>query len=159
MLLEKLAIFPDEIDARHEIAQRYQGSRRCRHRAAREPEGYRSCGRSTRSASNSASATDSPPRVRPMGFRPRSITPAVALADCVSEFPVADGGLAVSERLAAEVISLPMHPYLDPATQDRIIDAGAPRIAELSLAEEAVWWILREHAAPRPQSSSAVQAE
>jgi UDP-2-acetamido-2-deoxy-ribo-hexuluronate aminotransferase len=38
-------------------------------------------------------------------------------------FPVADGGLAVSERLAAEVISLPMHPYLDPATQDRIIDA------------------------------------
>jgi dTDP-4-amino-4,6-dideoxygalactose transaminase len=34
-----------------------------------------------------------------------------------------DGGLAVSERLAGEVISLPMHPYLDAPTQDRIIEA------------------------------------
>jgi dTDP-4-amino-4,6-dideoxygalactose transaminase len=29
----------------------------------------------------------------------------------------------VSEQLAAEVISLPMHPYLDAPTQDRIINA------------------------------------
>jgi dTDP-4-amino-4,6-dideoxygalactose transaminase len=29
----------------------------------------------------------------------------------------------VSERLAEEVISLPMHAYLDDATQDRIIAA------------------------------------
>jgi dTDP-4-amino-4,6-dideoxygalactose transaminase len=29
----------------------------------------------------------------------------------------------VSERLAAEVISLPMHAYLDEAIQDRIIEA------------------------------------
>jgi dTDP-4-amino-4,6-dideoxygalactose transaminase len=29
----------------------------------------------------------------------------------------------VSERLAEEVISLPMHAYLDEATQDRIIEA------------------------------------
>jgi dTDP-4-amino-4,6-dideoxygalactose transaminase len=36
---------------------------------------------------------------------------------------MADGGLPVSERLADEVISLPMHPYLEPAIQDRIIDA------------------------------------
>jgi dTDP-4-amino-4,6-dideoxygalactose transaminase len=39
------------------------------------------------------------------------------------QFPMADGGLPVSERLADEVISLPMHPYLEPAIQDRIIDA------------------------------------
>jgi dTDP-4-amino-4,6-dideoxygalactose transaminase len=38
-------------------------------------------------------------------------------------FPVGKGGVAVSERLAAEVISLPMHAYLDAPTQDRIIDA------------------------------------
>ena len=36
-------------------------------------------------------------------------------------YPVVEGGLPVSEQLAAEVISLPMHPYLDAATQDRII--------------------------------------
>jgi len=38
-------------------------------------------------------------------------------------FPVAEGGLAVSEELSGDVISLPMHAYLDEATQDRIIAA------------------------------------
>ena len=39
------------------------------------------------------------------------------------DYPAAEGGLAVSDRLADEVISLPMHPYLDAPTQDRIIAA------------------------------------
>ena len=34
-----------------------------------------------------------------------------------------DGGVPVSERLSDEVVSLPMHAYLDNATQDRIIEA------------------------------------
>ncbi|HLA21353.1 MAG TPA: DegT/DnrJ/EryC1/StrS family aminotransferase, partial [Pseudolabrys sp.] len=38
-------------------------------------------------------------------------------------YPVGQGGVAVSEKLAAEVISLPMHAYLDQPTQDRIVDA------------------------------------
>ncbi|HSZ98145.1 MAG TPA: DegT/DnrJ/EryC1/StrS family aminotransferase, partial [Bradyrhizobium sp.] len=38
-------------------------------------------------------------------------------------YPVADGGLPVSERLSADVISLPMHAYLDEASQDRVIQA------------------------------------
>ena len=38
-------------------------------------------------------------------------------------FPVPGNGLPVSDQLADEVISLPMHPYLDTATQERIIDA------------------------------------
>src|SRR5262249_57594870 len=38
-------------------------------------------------------------------------------------YPVAEGGLPVSERLAEEVVSLPMHAYLDEPTQDRIIEA------------------------------------
>ena len=38
-------------------------------------------------------------------------------------FPVVDGGLPVSDRLAEEVISLPMHAYLEARTQDRIIEA------------------------------------
>jgi dTDP-4-amino-4,6-dideoxygalactose transaminase len=36
-------------------------------------------------------------------------------------YPIGKGGVAVSDRLAREVISLPMHAYLDVATQDRII--------------------------------------
>jgi dTDP-4-amino-4,6-dideoxygalactose transaminase len=39
------------------------------------------------------------------------------------DFPVAGGGLAVSEAKAGAVLSLPMHPYLDEATQDQIIKA------------------------------------
>jgi dTDP-4-amino-4,6-dideoxygalactose transaminase len=38
-------------------------------------------------------------------------------------FPIADVGLPVSESLSADVISLPMHAYLDEDTQDRIIAA------------------------------------
>jgi len=38
-------------------------------------------------------------------------------------FPLPDGGLPVTEALAKEVVSLPMHPYLDQETQDRIINA------------------------------------
>jgi dTDP-4-amino-4,6-dideoxygalactose transaminase len=38
------------------------------------------------------------------------------------EFPV-DGGLPVSEKLSSDVISLPMHAYLDEPTQERIIKA------------------------------------
>jgi dTDP-4-amino-4,6-dideoxygalactose transaminase len=45
-------------------------------------------------------------------------------------FPVADGGAAVSERLAGEVISLPMHAYLEAAVQDRIIAAVHGALAE-----------------------------
>ena len=44
-------------------------------------------------------------------------------------FPVADGGLPVSERLAEEVISLPMHAYLDAATQERILAAVVRALA------------------------------
>jgi len=38
--------------------------------------------------------------------------------------------LPVSERLAREVLSLPMHPYLDEATQGVIIDAFRAALAQ-----------------------------
>jgi dTDP-4-amino-4,6-dideoxygalactose transaminase len=40
-----------------------------------------------------------------------------------ARYPIAGNGLPASERLAAEVLSLPMHPYLDETTQDRIVEA------------------------------------
>ena len=39
------------------------------------------------------------------------------------DFPVAEGGVPVSEQLSREVISLPMHAYLEPVVQDRIVAA------------------------------------
>jgi len=38
-------------------------------------------------------------------------------------FPVADGGVPVSEKLSNDVISLPIHAYLDESAQDRVIEA------------------------------------
>ena len=37
-------------------------------------------------------------------------------------YPVAGNGLPASERAALEVLSLPMHPYLDAATQNFVIE-------------------------------------
>jgi dTDP-4-amino-4,6-dideoxygalactose transaminase len=45
------------------------------------------------------------------------------------QFPVGKGGVAVSEAMAHEVISLPMHAYLDEATQDRVIDSVRRAVA------------------------------
>ena len=39
------------------------------------------------------------------------------------DFPVADGGLPACESLSRDVISLPMHAYLDEPTQERVIKA------------------------------------
>lgn len=36
-------------------------------------------------------------------------------------FPTVPGGCPISERLAAEVVSLPLHPYLSDAQQDKVI--------------------------------------
>ena len=46
-----------------------------------------------------------------------------------SHYGIAGGALPVSDRVAAEVLSLPMHPYLDAQTQDRVIDAVRAALA------------------------------
>ena len=56
-------------------------------------------------------------------FATEVFAPNAIAWDEAKHFPVADNGLPVSDKIAEEVISLPMHAYLDEATQDRIIDA------------------------------------
>src|SRR4029078_2906094 len=45
------------------------------------------------------------------------------------DYPSAGNGLPVSDAIAAELLSLPMHPYLAPDLQDRIISATRDAIA------------------------------
>jgi dTDP-4-amino-4,6-dideoxygalactose transaminase len=40
-----------------------------------------------------------------------------------ARYPLTKGGLAVTEALAADVLALPMHPYLDADTQDKVAKA------------------------------------
>ncbi len=47
----------------------------------------------------------------------------IMLAAILGAGPVAEGGLPVCESLSEDVISLPMHAYLDEMAQERIIAA------------------------------------
>ncbi len=46
------------------------------------------------------------------------------------QFPTGPGGLPVSDKVAGEVLSLPMHPYLSENDQDMIIDAVTNAVAK-----------------------------
>jgi dTDP-4-amino-4,6-dideoxygalactose transaminase len=125
VLIEKLKVFPEEIVARDRIARRYSAALADVVAVPRVRDGRTSVW---------AQYTIRLPRGRRDGFvvalKAQGIPTAVHYPKPVhrqpaySHFPVADGRLAVSERLAEEVVSLPMHAYLDELTQDRIIDAA-----------------------------------
>jgi dTDP-4-amino-4,6-dideoxygalactose transaminase len=124
VLMEKLKIFPEEILARERIARRYS-------------TGLADVATVPRLAPGSTSVWAQYTIRLPSGRRdglaaalkmegiPTAIHYPVPLhrQQPYQRFPIAAGGAPVSERLAEEVISLPMHAYLDQTTQDRIIDA------------------------------------
>jgi dTDP-4-amino-4,6-dideoxygalactose transaminase len=125
ILIEKLKIFEDEIEARNEVAERYArglGNVVSVPRLAsgctsvwaqytiRLPKG---CDRDGFAAALTAQGI--PTAI----YYPKSMHQQTAYRD----FPVADGGLPASESLSRDVISLPMHAYLDEPTQARIIKA------------------------------------
>jgi len=124
VLMEKLMIFPEEILARERIARRYSTGLVDVATVARLAPG---------STSVWAQYTIRLPSGRRDGLAaalkmegiPTAIHYPVPLhrQQPYQRFPIAAGGAPVSERLAEEVISLPMHAYLDQTTQDRIIDA------------------------------------
>ena len=125
VLLEKLKIFEDEIAARNRAAERYErglGNVVTVPRLAsgmtsvwaqytiRLPEG---------TDRNEFAAALKAQGVPTAIYYPKSMHQQTAYRD----FPVADGGLPASERLSCDVISLPMHAYLDEPTQERVIKA------------------------------------
>ena len=122
ILIEKLKIFPDEIDARNRVANRYSEGLGDVVDVPRIPAGYTSVWAqyTIRVAGRDALAA----ALKAEGI-PTAIYYPIPLhrQHAYKHYPVGKGGVAVSDRLAAEVISLPMHAYLDAPTQDRIIDA------------------------------------
>jgi len=124
ILLEKLKIFPEEIIARNAVAQRYAA-------------GLAGVATVPRVGDESTSVWAQYTIRLAVGQRDalaaalkaQGIPTAIYYAKPLHRqaayrgFPVADGGAPVSERLAGEVISLPMHAYLDQPVQDRIIAA------------------------------------
>ena len=124
ILIEKLKIFPDEIEARNRVANYYAKGLDGVAAVPKVPEGNLSVWAQytirvkdgTREAfAESLKAKGIPTAI----YYPKSMHQQTAYR----HFPVADGGLPVCEKLSRECISLPMHPYLDTASQDRVISA------------------------------------
>jgi dTDP-4-amino-4,6-dideoxygalactose transaminase len=122
ILIEKLKIFQDEIDARNAVATRYNEAFKGSNRivAPHVVEGAVSTwAQYTLKVENRAKfqadlkAAGVPTAV----YYPIPLSKQKAYA----HFPGAP--TPVSEALSQKVVSLPMHPYLDTATQDRIIAA------------------------------------
>jgi dTDP-4-amino-4,6-dideoxygalactose transaminase len=124
ILSEKLKIFPEEIDARNKVARRYTEGLGDVVTVPTVPPGSTSVWAqyTIRVAGGRRDAFAM--ALKAEGI-PTAIYYPIPLHQQVAykHYPVGKGGVAVSERLAAEVISLPMHAYLDAPTQGRIIDA------------------------------------
>jgi dTDP-4-amino-4,6-dideoxygalactose transaminase len=125
ILIEKLKIFDDEIAARNKVAERYA---RGLGNVVTVPHLARDCssvwaqytirlpkGVDRAKFAAALNAVGVPTAI----YYVKSMHQQTAYRD----YPVAEGGLPVSEKLSDDVISLPMHAYLDEATQDRVIMA------------------------------------
>ncbi len=122
ILIEKLKIFPDELSRRETVARRYAEA--LADVAARPsiPVGSKSAWAQytvrlpaeRRSAIVEALATAGIPT---QVYYPRPVPHQRAYQG----YPVADNGVPTAERLAQEVLSLPMHPYLNEDDQQYII--------------------------------------
>lgn len=125
VLLEKLKIFPDEIERRNRIAERYvQGL--AGHVAATPVviPGGRSVWAQFTVEHDDRDALAAHLNTRGV---PTAVYYPIPLhrQPAYRQHPVGPGGLAVTEAKAERVISLPMSAYLDEAVQDRVIAAVA----------------------------------
>jgi dTDP-4-amino-4,6-dideoxygalactose transaminase len=122
VLIEKLRIFPDEIEARDHVAKRYNEALGDLATVPQVPSGLGSVWAQytirVPAARRDLLAADLRAQGIPTAqYYPRPTHKQTAYAD----YPLAEGGLPVTDMLAQEVISLPMHAYLDEATQQRIV--------------------------------------
>jgi dTDP-4-amino-4,6-dideoxygalactose transaminase len=125
ILIEKLKIFEDEIAARNIVAERYARGLGNVVSVPRLASGCTSvwaqytirlpAGTDRDGFAAALKAEGVPTAI----YYPKSMHQQTAYRD----YPVADGGLPISEKLSDDVISLPMHAYLDEPTQERIIKA------------------------------------
>jgi dTDP-4-amino-4,6-dideoxygalactose transaminase len=125
VLIEKLKIFDDEIATRNRLAERYAQGLGNVVTVPRLASGHTSVwaqytirlpAATNRDAFAAALKAQGVPTAI---YYPKSMHQQTAY----KHFPIADGGLPVSERLSSDVISLPMHAYLDEASQERVIAA------------------------------------
>ena len=125
VLIEKLKIFDDEIAVRNKLAERYAQGLGNVVTVPRLANGHTSVWAQYTIRLPAGTDRDA----FAAALKEQGVPTAIYYAKSMHQqtaykaYPVADGGLPVSERLSADVISLPMHAYLDEASQDRVIQA------------------------------------
>src|SRR3954447_11630867 len=118
ILIEKLKIFDDEIAARQQVAERYARGLGNLVTVPRLASGCTSIwAQYTIRLPEGTDRDGFAAALKAQGI-PTAIyyTKSMHQQTAYRDFPVADGGLPASESLSADVISLPMHAYLDEPT-------------------------------------------
>jgi dTDP-4-amino-4,6-dideoxygalactose transaminase len=130
VLIEKLKIFSEEIAARDRIARRYSENLADLVRVPRVAEGSTSVWAQYTIRLAQGAREGFAVALKVQGI-PTAVYYPIPLSrqEAYRHFPVVEGGVPVSERLAEEVISLPMHAYMDESVQDRIIAATRQALA------------------------------
>jgi dTDP-4-amino-4,6-dideoxygalactose transaminase len=124
VLIEKLKIFEDEIERRNAIATRYNGALQDVAIVPRVLPDRSSVWAQYTIRIDPAKRAGMVEALKAKGIPTAIYYPKpVHQQTAYRRFPCAGNGLPVSEALAQEVISLPMHAYLEPELQDRIVDA------------------------------------
>jgi dTDP-4-amino-4,6-dideoxygalactose transaminase len=130
VLIEKLKIFPDEILERDRVARRYHDALGDVAGVPRIADGLTSVWAQYTIRLPVRRRADVAARLRADGVPTAIYYPKpLHRQEAFRQYPVAGNGLPMTERLAEEVLSLPMHAYLDERTQDRIIAAVRRAIA------------------------------
>ncbi|MGB7615819.1 MAG: DegT/DnrJ/EryC1/StrS family aminotransferase, partial [Pseudolabrys sp.] len=113
VLSEKLKIFPDEIDARNKVARRYNEGLADVATVPAVPAGSTSVWAQYTIRVSGARRDAVAAALKSEGI-PTAIYYPIPLhrQQAYKHYPVGKGGVAASDRLASEVISLPMHAYL-----------------------------------------------
>lgn len=125
ILIEKLALFSEELDARQRVAQGYDAALAGRYETPFVPDGLRSTwAQYTIKTKDAAERADVQARATAAGIPTMIYYPIPLHAQTAyRDFPRDPEGLPVSDDLAARVISLPMHAYLDETRLEQVVEA------------------------------------
>ena len=124
VLIEKLKIFADEIAIRERIARRYAEGLKDVAIVPVVPEGLASVWAQYTIRLQPGQREGLVTTLKAQGIPTAIYYPKpLHRLEAYRRFPVVDNGIPVTDRLAEEVVSLPMHPYLDVSAQDRVIAA------------------------------------
>lgn len=125
ILLAKIDIYSDEINLRNLVADRYlKGINNKDLRKPYVPSNSKSVWAQFTLVARSLSHRENIMQAMAAKNIPAVIyyPKPLHLQTAYKSYPLSPNGLAVSERLATQVFSIPMHPYLEKDTQDFIID-------------------------------------